>query len=220
MKVIEGDIITLAKVKCAVCYDDHFFKIVRDRNRDEFNEMYCFEFIEKYWPTLKDRIRLIKNFMKNDGKTIFECILLNIHQVEELYDLLRNDILDEPDNNCYFQLSGINTSEENRIYHFADKKDSFDIILFKNDDELMITAEFVENKKDIYLTGIDIGWYINQKIFSSKFERLKFALNFLFKKTKYPFRENSISITKDDAKVLLPVLAGLIKYTYESKEIK
>lgn len=217
MKVVEGDIITLAKVKCAVCYDDHCFKIFRDRNRSYFNDMYCFEFKQRSWPSLKDRLRLIKNFMKNDGKTMFDSILLNIHQVEELYDLLRNDILSEPDNNCYFQLRGVNTSEENRLYHSPHRKDSFDVILFRNNDELMVTAEFVEGKKNIYLTAIDIGWHINQKIFSSKFNRLKFALNFLFKKTKYPFIENSITVTKDDAKILLPVLAGLMKYSYEQE---
>jgi len=214
MKVIEGDIITLAKVKCAVCYDDHFFKIVRDRNRDEFNEMYYFEFIEKYWPTLKDRIRLIKNFINHE---ISNVVSLNMHQIEELYDLLRNDVLDEKDKNSYFHIKKIDISEENRNYHFPDKKGYFNLQLFKNDEGFIAEAEFSINRKgNILLESIDIGWCSDLKMFNKK-DKLKFILNFLFKRSKYPFIENSFSITKEEARILLPILAGLIKYHYEMK---
>jgi len=213
MKIIEGNILTLGKVYCSCCGESHYLTIQRDRNRIKGGDIYYFDFKQEEWSNLTERFRIMKAFLKDKGRTLFDNILIENEQLQDFLELLKQDLLSEKDGKKYMEDISIvkfNFNSYNRDY-ISYEKGWFEITLFQTKNEFIIIADCDEDKEgNICIIDISIGWYINQKLFTSKFNKWKYALKFLFKKEKYPIRENSICLNRKETVEMMASLYGLL----------
>lgn len=215
MKVISARQEKIARVNCSCCgEDEHWVDIFFNKRFDEKDpDEYLFEFefntsdgIHPFWP-LKDRIREVKNMLRNEDNFRHEehcdAILLDPEQIVELYEVVReyadqifNDkekaMVDSPDKPEFVK----------KYVKFKNKIDTTwaEVYPFRGIDGLTwyIDTHLEKEAPDkIYLHDFGIGWFYPKSTLKEYIRR--YCRQYLFKQSKTGFRHMYCSLTKKEA---------------------
>jgi len=216
MKVISARQEKIARVNCSCCGDDeHWVDIFFNKRFDEKDpDEYLFEFvfdtadgIHPFMP-LKDRLREVKNMLKNEDnfrhEEFCDAILLDPEQLLEIYDVVReyaDKILNEKEQDM---INSPDKPEFKRNYIKFKKKttnDWVEIFPFRGEDGLTWYIDHFEeegeDKNKVLLHDFGIGWFYPKNTLPEYIRR--YCRWYLFKYSKTGFRHMSCSLTKSDA---------------------
>lgn len=235
MKIINANYEEIARIDCSCCDEDHSVRIKKSKFFDpkvEDDEYLWFEFNEdKHWeyPILKERVRRIKEFLKNEDYDI--CILMKGPQVFELYSLLLNtyekyipclnpEIKFDPermiDNGPWFVKRKFLPGRKKVLRPEIDEKYYSVQFVFgtkptdKYDPGSLVLKIECYREKDwdptkLYYMDFELGYFLH-KGFPDKQEKLRAAKEFLFKKSRSYFQHYEIGISEKELVEILKVL--------------
>jgi hypothetical protein len=218
MIIISSRLEKIARVLCSCCYEDHFFDIEANTNYlkiDPDDCLFYFEFKQKDFQSLKDRLRTFKCFLRNKFQfKSLDSILIDLDQLRKIVEVLKSYSTTFGFEEEYTRSLDVEEIKFIKMdYYDKKRKDSFDLVIF-NKNDLIINLDCVKDDGKLYYYDIEIGF--NPTNFSLK-KRISLGLSYLFAKGKSVLRDYEVSINKDDFMELIRTL-NYIKNNSEPSE--